>query len=145
MRLKHRLLPLFLLKKITQGYALAHQAAMHSYLSGRLALSYVPGRVQTMTLVFTSSLPHVIVSTVLFAFLTLFINLCYLRADTEQFSLFSVATALAHSDVPNLCEDIRYADQTRGVVDEDVALQSLRGRRIRLANNGGPGESLHFE
>ncbi|KAF8606414.1 hypothetical protein BDV93DRAFT_542676 [Ceratobasidium sp. AG-I] len=120
--------------KLTEGYALAQQAAMRSYLSGEIASSYVPGRVQTLTLVFTSSLPHVITSTILFALLTLFINICYLRADAEQFTLLSVATALAHSDVPNVCEDMRYANQTQDPVHQDVVLKSLRGRRVYLAN-----------
>ena len=118
---------------------------MRSFLSGGLASAYVPGRVQTPTLVFTSSLPHVIVSTVLFALLALFINLCYLRADTEQFTLLSVAATLAHSDVPNVCEDIRYADQSQDAIDQEVMLKSLRGRRVYLANAGGPGESLRLE
>ncbi|KAF8606415.1 hypothetical protein BDV93DRAFT_505973 [Ceratobasidium sp. AG-I] len=133
------------IEKLTEGYALAQQAAMHSYLSGAVASSYVPGRIQTLTLVFTSSLPHVIASTILFVFLTLFINLCYLRADAEQFTLLSVATALAHSDVPVVCEDIRYADQSQDAIDQDVMLQSLRGRRVHLINTGGPGESLRLE
>lgn len=118
---------------------------MHSYLSGRMALSNVPGHVQTMILVFTSSLPHVIVSTVLFAFLMIFINLCYLRTDTEQFTLLAVAAALAHSDVPNLCDDIWHADQSRGALEDEVVLKSLRGRRVCLSNNGGPGESLRLD
>lgn len=117
---------------------------MHSYLSGRMALAHVPGRLQTLTLVFTSSLPHVIVSTVLFVFLTIFINICYLRTDAEQFTLLSVAAALAHSDVPNVCDDIRYADETRAM-DGEVVLQSLRGRRVCLTNRGGPGETLRLD
>ncbi|KAF8593443.1 hypothetical protein BDV93DRAFT_566539 [Ceratobasidium sp. AG-I] len=131
--------------KITEGYALAQQAAMHSYLSGGLASSYVPCRVQTLTLVFTSSLPHVITSTILFAFLTLFINLCYLREATEQFTLLSVAAALTHSDLPSVCEDIRYANQSQDAIDQGVVLQSLRGRRVYLAKTGGPGDSLRLE
>jgi type III secretory pathway component EscS len=118
---------------------------MRSYLSGAMATAYVPGRAQSLKLVFTSSLPHVVVSTVLFAFLALFINVCYLRSDTEQFTLFSVAAALAHSNVPAVCEDIKYADRGRGAMRENVALKSLEGRRIRLANNGGPGHSLSLE
>ncbi|KAF8593445.1 hypothetical protein BDV93DRAFT_566541 [Ceratobasidium sp. AG-I] len=130
--------------KLTEGYALAQQAVMRSYLSGEIASSYVPGRIQTLTLVFTSSLPHVIVSTILFAFLTLFINVCFLRSDAQQFTLLSVAVALAHSDVPAVCEEIQYADQTQSAIDQDVMLKSLRGRHLYLAETGGPGESLRL-
>lgn len=118
---------------------------MHSYLSGKMAFSYVPGRIQTQTLAFTSSLPHVIVSTILFAFLTVFINVCYLRTDTEQFTLFSVSAALAHSNVPKLCEDIRYADEYQRTTDQEVVIRSLRGKRVYLTNTGGPGESLRLD
>ncbi|KAG8716898.1 hypothetical protein FRC09_015044 [Ceratobasidium sp. 395] len=130
--------------QLTQNYNLAIQAAMRSYLSGSMATAYVPGRTQTPTLVFTSSLPHVIVSTILFAFTTLFINACHLRADHEQFTLFSVSVVLARSNLPVICEDVRYADNGRAV-KEDVALESLRGRRLKLTSNGGPGHSLTLE
>ncbi|KAG8777749.1 hypothetical protein FRC12_000230 [Ceratobasidium sp. 428] len=130
--------------QLTQNYNLAIQAAMRAYLSGSMATAYVPGRTQTPTLVFTSSLPHVIVSTILFAFTALFINACYLRSDNEQFTLFSLSAALARSNLPAICEDVRYADNGRAV-GEDVAIESLRGRRLRLTNNGGPGHSLTLE
>ncbi|KAG8703750.1 hypothetical protein FRC09_003967 [Ceratobasidium sp. 395] len=130
--------------QLTQNYNLAIQAAMRAYLSGSMATAYVPGRTQTPTLVFTSSLPHVVVSTILFAFTALFINLCYLRSDNEQFTLFSLSAALARSNLPAICEDVRYADNGRAV-GEDVALESLRKRRLRLTNNGGPGHSLTLE
>ncbi|KAH7342034.1 hypothetical protein B0J17DRAFT_649176 [Rhizoctonia solani] len=120
-------------EELTHGYMVAQQAAMRTYLSGRMASSWVPGRVQEMKLVLTSSLPHVIVSTILFVFAAIFINICYLRSDTEQFTLFSVAAALSNSNLG------------RGALSEDVALQSLEDRKIRLVNNGGPGHSLHME
>ncbi|KAG9075488.1 hypothetical protein FS749_012825, partial [Ceratobasidium sp. UAMH 11750] len=131
--------------QLTRGYNLATQAAMRAYLSGSMATAYVPGRTQSLTLVFTSSLPHVIVSTILFGFTALFINACYLRSDNEQFTLFSVSAALARSNLPSICEDVRYADHARGAVREEVALESLKGRRLKLVNNGGPGHSLCLE
>ncbi|CAE6429385.1 unnamed protein product [Rhizoctonia solani] len=132
-------------EELTHGYMVAQQAAMRSYLSGRMASGFVPGRMQEMTLVFTSSLPHVVVSTILFALVAVFINVCYLRSDTEQFTLVSVSAALANSNVSRVCEDVKYADRTRGALPEDVALQTLESKTIRLVNNGGPGHSLHME
>ncbi|KAJ1307266.1 hypothetical protein OPQ81_001379 [Rhizoctonia solani] len=128
------------IKELTEGYMLAQQAAMRSYLSGRMASGVVPGRIQAMTLVFTSSLPHVIMSTILFVLATIFINICYLRSDTDQFTLFSVAAALAHSNVGHICEEVKYADRGRGALEEDVALESLRDRKIRLVDH-----SLHMD
>ncbi|QRW03774.1 hypothetical protein RhiLY_02773 [Ceratobasidium sp. AG-Ba] len=132
-------------EQIAQGYNLALQAAMRSYLAGSMGSAYVPGRTQTPTLVFTSSLPHVIVSTILFVLIALFVNVCHFRSENEQFTLFSVAAALAHSNLPAICEDIRYADHGKGAVREDVALETLRGRRVKLVNSGGPGHSLNLE
>ncbi|KAG9090136.1 hypothetical protein FRC07_012177, partial [Ceratobasidium sp. 392] len=62
------------IEQLSQSYNLATQAAMRAYLAGSMGSAYVPGRTQIPTLVFTSSLPHVIVSTILFAFTALFIN-----------------------------------------------------------------------
>ncbi|CAE6529852.1 unnamed protein product [Rhizoctonia solani] len=119
-------------EELTHGYMVAQQAAMRTYLSGRMASSWVPGRVQEMKLVLTSSLPHVVVSTILFVFAAIFISICYLRSDTEQFTLFSVAAALSNSNLGRICEDVKYADRGRGALSEDVALQSLEGRKIHL-------------
>ncbi|CAE6427451.1 unnamed protein product [Rhizoctonia solani] len=133
------------IEELTRGYMVVQQAAMRSYLSGRMASSFVPGRMQEMKLVFTSSLPHVVVSTILFALAAIFINVCYLRSDTEQFTLISVSAALANSNISRICEDVKYADRTRGALVEEVALQTLENRTIRLVNNGGPGHSLHMD
>ncbi|KAG8761755.1 hypothetical protein FRC11_013287 [Ceratobasidium sp. 423] len=132
-------------EELTQGYMIAQQAAMRSYLSGQMASSFVPGRMQEMTLVPTSSPPHVIVSTILFTCAAIFINICYLRSNTEQFTLFSVAAALAHSNVGCICEDVKYAGGEQGALAEDVALKSLGDRKILLVNGGGPRYSLHME
>ncbi|KAG8710515.1 hypothetical protein FRC11_004439 [Ceratobasidium sp. 423] len=132
-------------EELTQGYMVVQQAAMRSYLSGRMASSFVPGRMQEMTLVFTSSLPHVIVSTILFTCAAIFVNICYLRPNTEQFTLFSVAAALAHSNVGSICEDVKHADGEQGALAGDEALKSLKDRKILLVNGGGPGYSLHME
>ncbi|CAE6514824.1 unnamed protein product [Rhizoctonia solani] len=99
--------------RLTHGYMVAQQAAMRSYLSGRMSSSFVPGRMQEMTLVFTTSLPQVVVSTILFIMAAIFINICYLRSDTEQFTLFSVAAALSNSNLVRVCEDVKYADRGR--------------------------------
>ncbi|KEP45499.1 eukaryotic aspartyl protease, partial [Rhizoctonia solani 123E] len=127
------------IEELTHGYMVAQQAAMRSYLSGRMASSFVPGRKQKMILAFTSSLPQVIVSTILFIFATIFINLCHLRSDAEQFTLFSVAAALSHSNLSRICEAAKYGDGSQETLAQDVAMKSLENRRICLINNDGPG------
>ncbi|CAE6423419.1 unnamed protein product [Rhizoctonia solani] len=126
------------IEELTHGYMVAQQAAMRSYLSGRMASSFVPGRKQKMILAFTSSLPQVIVSTILFIFATIFINLCHLRSDAEQFTLFSVAAALSHSNLSRICEAAKYGDGSQETLAQDVAMKSLENRRICLINNDGP-------
>jgi len=78
---------------------------MKVFLDGSMAVSYVPGRTYSQVLVFTSSLPHVIVSTVVFFFLTLFLVVCHFRTPVPQFTFFQVATALAGSECPALFEE----------------------------------------
>ncbi|KAF8754104.1 Mitochondrial carrier [Rhizoctonia solani] len=120
------------IEELTYGYSVAQQAAMRSYLSGRMSSSFVPGRMQEMKLVFTSSLPHVVVSTILFTLAAVFINVCYLRSDTEQFTLVSVSAALANSNLGRVCEDVKYADRTQGTLPEDVVIKTLENRTIPL-------------
>ncbi|QRW17684.1 peroxisomal adenine nucleotide transporter 1 [Rhizoctonia solani] len=104
------------IEELTYGYSVAQQAAMRSYLSGRMSSSFVPGRMQEMN-----------------------------WSDTEQFTLVSVSAALANSNLGRVCEDVKYADRTQGTLPEDVVIKTLENRTIRLVNNGGPGHSLHID
>ncbi|KAF8680317.1 Eukaryotic aspartyl protease [Rhizoctonia solani] len=111
---------------LTQSYMIAQQAAMRSYLSGNMAWSFVPGRMQEAKLVFTSSLPHVITSTILFTLAALFIIVCHFRPETEQFTLFSVAAVLADSSLGGVCRDVKYADCDGKELPEGIALKALK-------------------
>ncbi|CUA75878.1 putative protein YuaQ [Escherichia coli K-12] [Rhizoctonia solani] len=121
------------ISELTHGYMVAQQAAMRSYLSGRMSSSVVPGRMQEMKLVFTSSLPQVVVSTVLFVFAAIFINACYLRSDTEQFTLFSVAAALSNSNLGRMCEDVKYVDRGRGTPPQNTSFAINIGSSVQFA------------
>ena len=111
---------------ITQTYSLAQQAALNAYLSGKIATAFVPGRLQEVKLVFQSSLPQVIASTVLLGLVTIFMVASHLRLRAEKFSLFSVATTLVRSNIPDAFEGARED------LGEQMAVDSMRDRKIRL-------------
>ncbi|QRV92668.1 peroxisomal adenine nucleotide transporter 1 [Ceratobasidium sp. AG-Ba] len=130
--------------ELAREYNLALQASMRAYLSGSLGSAIVPGRIQTSILIFTSSLPHVVVSTILFVLIALFVNMCYFRSKEEQFTLVSVATALARSDLPVLCQEVRQAGREQGLLSEVDAMAALQQRRVQL-NVEKSGYALNLE
>ncbi|KAL0566575.1 hypothetical protein V5O48_015439 [Marasmius crinis-equi] len=123
-------------EEITDMYARIQQAAMVTYLSGKFGTAYVPGRFQTVNLVFQSSLPQVIASTVLFSLITIFINLCFFRSYTEKFTLFAISASLARSNIPELSEAVREAGEG------EHAVEQMGKNRIRLVDDD-LGETRH--
>ncbi|KAJ8079720.1 hypothetical protein PM082_016541 [Marasmius tenuissimus] len=119
-------------KTIAYGFAL--QAELSSYLSGRIRSAYVPGRLQEVKLVFQSSLPQVIASTVLFGLTTLFVVVYHFRCYTGKFTLFTVAATLARSDIPEVFEG------ARGDSGTETAVQDMERNKIQL----GSGHSLRM-
>ncbi|KAL0574659.1 hypothetical protein V5O48_007306 [Marasmius crinis-equi] len=116
---------------ITNTYARIQQAAMVSYLSGKFGTAHVPGRFQTVKLVFQSSIPQVIASTVLFGLVTLFIDLCFFRSYTEKFTLVAVSASLARSNISEVCEGAR-EDLGGG----ERALDQMGRNPVRLVDDG---------
>ncbi|KAK1224914.1 hypothetical protein PQX77_012154 [Marasmius sp. AFHP31] len=119
------------IENITERYGHAQQAALNSYLSGKIATAYVPGRLQEVKLVFQSSLPQVIASTVLFGFVTLFSVVCYFRSYRERFTLFSVGAILMRSNIPDAFE------RAREEFGEEKAIQGIEENRIQLESREG--------
>ncbi|KAH8102892.1 hypothetical protein BXZ70DRAFT_757514 [Cristinia sonorae] len=97
------------LENITAGYARLLHSASKAFLGGGLSKANVPGCLATERVVFTSSLPQAIVSTVLFLLLWAIAAASYLRSESPQFSLFSVAASLNGSDIPQVMGHIRSA------------------------------------
>ncbi|KAG7087197.1 hypothetical protein E1B28_013178 [Marasmius oreades] len=123
------------LQDITSTYRSAVQASMTSYLSGKISTSFVPGRIQSVKLVFTSSLPHVIVSTVLFGIVTIWIVVCYFRPHAAKFTLVSVAAVLGQgSNVVEVCDSVSDS--------EEVAFKHLKNRAVRLEDQNRPGSGI---
>lgn len=86
---------------ISENYARMLQSATKTYLHGAFSTAYVPGRLSVQQLIFASSLPQVIASTVLFIILSGISILSHFRRTTPRFTLFSVAAALDGSEIPS--------------------------------------------
>lgn len=126
---------------ITETYTTILQAAAKVYLSGPIGTAYVPGRVATQMLVFGSSLPHVIVSTFLFACLSLLVIIAHFRRGKDhKFTLFGVATALQGSEIPTRFSQTRW--EQGGATEEEV-MKSLGTRLISMSRNTDGSAVLH--
>ncbi|KAF9233536.1 hypothetical protein BU15DRAFT_66531 [Melanogaster broomeanus] len=107
------------LEDITRGYAQIIQSAAKC---GYLGMAYVPGRVSTTEIIFSSSIPNVVVSTVIFSILTVLIVLAQFRPASAQFAQMK-AEQMADF-VPSVMGD--HKD-----VQQDIA-EMLRERKIFL-------------
>ncbi|KAF9254330.1 hypothetical protein L218DRAFT_1049965 [Marasmius fiardii PR-910] len=113
------------LSNITTTYGLAMQAAMISYLSGQFSTTYVPGRFSSSRFIFTCSIPHLIVSTVLFAIITIWVV-------TARFTLISIAAVMARSNAGERCEDAGMG--SGGEFSEGVAFEQLKDHAVLLVS-----------
>ena len=91
---------------ITAVYKQVIQSAMKTFLSGVIATEIVPGGYTEEQMVFTSSLGHVIISAIFFAFLTIALVAAQFRKGRVPFTFVNVAAALADSDVPQKCVEM---------------------------------------
>lgn len=85
---------------ISETYARMIHSASKVFLNGAISSVYVPGRLSDEQLVFASSLPLVIASTVLFVLLTVIVAVAHFRKNIPRFTLFSIAAALDRSEIP---------------------------------------------
>lgn len=85
---------------LIQSYLALLRSFSKLYLEGGLGKSYVPGRVTKNVGLISSSLPHVIVSTILMLILGVFGIAAHFRAKVPQFTFVDVARSMAGSDVP---------------------------------------------
>lgn len=129
------------LSNITAMYTTMAQAAAKVYMTGALGTAYVPGRTTTSELVFNSSLPHVIASTVLFGFLSLLVVIAHFRSGKDQpFTLFGVAAALHGSEIPAKYARMKADD---GLSDE-MLMKSYGNRLVSMARNEDGSLSLRL-
>ena len=126
---------------ISDTYTTVVHAAVKVYLAGVTGTAYVPGRVATPMLVFGSSLPHIIVSTFLFASLSLLVIIAHFRRGKDnKFTLFGVATALQGSNIPMCFSQTRW--EQHGATEEEL-MKSLGNRIIVMSRNPDESAVLH--
>ena len=94
------------LTNITTVYKQIIQSAMKTVLSGKIATENVPGGYAEEQMVFISSLGHVIISAIFFAFLTIALVAAQFRKGRVPFTFVNVAAVLADSDVPQKCVEM---------------------------------------
>lgn len=89
------------LENLTQGYTQIVQAAAKAYIMGKDGTAYVPGRVSSTQLIFTSSMPNVIMSTIAFILLWALTTFAHFRkGKSYDFTLVNVGAALHNSEIP---------------------------------------------
>lgn len=88
------------LANITEMYQRIIQSSTKPFLGGQLGTAFVPGRTSHQVLAFTSSKPHVYISTVLLFLLSILQILSHRRnGKGEVFGLFEVASILDRSNM----------------------------------------------
>jgi len=95
------------LTNITAAYKQIIQSAMKTFLSDTFGTANVMGGDIVQQMVFTSSLGHVYISAAFFAFLTIALVAAQFRKRRVAFTFVNVAAALADSDVPQKCVEIK--------------------------------------
>ncbi|KAG1772988.1 hypothetical protein EV702DRAFT_1048431 [Suillus placidus] len=89
------------LENLTEGYTQIVQAVAKVYITGSEGTAYVEGRVSGMQLIFTSSMPNVIVAALAFALLwALVIYAHFRKGKYHDFTLVNVGAALYNLEIP---------------------------------------------
>ncbi|KAG8917533.1 hypothetical protein FRC02_003054 [Tulasnella sp. 418] len=123
------------IEEITRSYGQALQSTLKLFVDGTVSYRYVPSRSSRLALVFSSSRPHLVTSTVVFVALSIFVIAVHFRKPVPQFTLFAVASSLAGSQLPRILEDTRQGEGSPLL--ERHALRELRDRSVRLEGDAG--------
>jgi hypothetical protein len=134
-------------KNITQAYARIMTSAVKFYMNaGVIGTAYVPGREARNVLVFGSSKEYIVVSTALFAILSvLVVGVQWRRGKMETYNFVGVATAMESSDVQENVRRVKEEMDVDGKVtvgpgDDDV-LKRLGDKKVVLKRTAD-GEGL---
>ncbi|KAH8102893.1 hypothetical protein BXZ70DRAFT_757390 [Cristinia sonorae] len=130
------------IENITEAYTRMLRSTSKLILSGVLSTAYVPGRLNNPQLIFTSSLPQVIISTILFVALCAMAAVSHFRKEIPKFTLFSVAASLDGSNVPQVMGQIRGDAGPKAREPDMVA--TLGGRSV-VGYEGDGGVVLHLQ
>ncbi|KAJ8592173.1 hypothetical protein M405DRAFT_813168 [Rhizopogon salebrosus TDB-379] len=124
---------------LTPKFATLLQSASKSYLAGYLGTAYVPAKLFSSQVVFVSSMPFIIASTVMFGMLFILMVIMHFRRDGKSFNLVSVSAALHGSNLPNYFS--RMGKSRVFVVDGDHRVVLQKGEDgmsvLQIVNNSG--------
>ncbi|KAG8966581.1 hypothetical protein FRC03_011637 [Tulasnella sp. 419] len=124
------------IEEITRSYGRALQSTLKLFVDGTLLHYYVPSRTNRLILIFVSSFPHLVASTVVFVALSIFVIVVHFRKPVPQFTLFAVASSLSGSELPSTLEDVRQGEGAPLI--ERFALEELQVSSVKV-DRGSPG------
>lgn len=130
------------IENITAAYTLMLRSASKVFLNGAVSKAYVPGRLSTEQIIFTSSLPQVIVSTVLFFLLCTVAAVSHFRKEIPKFTFFNVAASLDGSDIPRVMGQAR--NDAGPEMREPDMVSTLGGQSV-VVGVGESGPVLHLQ
>ena len=128
---------------LSTAYADIIASSMKLALQGNISTAYVPARMSTQLVIFTSSLPPVIATTVLFIILLAVMGIAFFRREMPQFTLYAVASSLQGSGIPPLFAQVR--NESDPSVDEDEMIDSFGGRYVTLSKTSPQYGTLQLE
>lgn len=113
---------------ISDNYAHFLVSSSRSFLNGQLDTAYVPAMIATERVIFASSLPHVIASTVIFAILIATSIVMFFRKEAAQFTFCAVAASLDGSNVPSAAAEALH-DGEKTLEAYDLVEETTMGQR----------------
>ncbi|KAI0075492.1 hypothetical protein K474DRAFT_1676366 [Panus rudis PR-1116 ss-1] len=132
------------LSNITEGYTRALRSAAKIFMQGAVSKTYVPARLTSSRIIFTSSLPQVIASTIIFVLLLVITFIAQFRKEVPAFTLFSVAAALDRSEIPATFAQVRNLYDVKARLTQEEAVQSFEGTRVVLRKTEDSYGTLHL-
>lgn len=132
------------LPDLSAAYSRIIASSMKLMLQGNISTAYVPARMSTQLVIFTSSLPPVIATTVLFIILLGVMGIAFFRREMPQFTLYSIASSLDGSGIPPLFAQVR--NESDSSVVEGEMVDAFGGRSVTLLTKTSPKDgTLHLE
>lgn len=130
-------------KNITEVYAKLVNSAVKAWMGDQMGSAYVPAMIAEEKIVFSSSIPYIAASTVIFTILTVASITLYFRQHTSQFTLSAVALSLNVSNLPSLTA-LALQDDVKPLVQYDDVGDTLIGERVVSLSTSSPIPTLQL-
>ncbi|KAH8099629.1 hypothetical protein BXZ70DRAFT_942665 [Cristinia sonorae] len=124
------------IENITETYARMVQSAAKVLLDGAFSVDNVPARVLTEQVTFSSSVPHMIVSTVLVAVSLVVVVVSHFRKSKPSFTLFNIAASLEGSEIPRMAGRVR---EEAGLNARESDMVKMLGKKAVIVGSKGDG------